>query len=95
MPAENFRGFQRERAVHVNWQDRDAARLRELEQRVEQLLRSADGERRDDDLAVAFDGPVDDLANPVIHVVERLVNPAAVGTFGQQEIHILWVIGII
>ena len=58
---EDVGDVHRERAVDEDGQVGDAAGDVQLVQRVDDLLRAADGEGGDDDLALARDGVVDDL----------------------------------
>src|SRR5208282_2991689 len=47
-----------------------------------------DGERGDDDFAVVFQGAIDDGADAVVDVGERLVDAVAVSAFGDQVISV-------
>src|SRR5207249_6245442 len=61
------------RSVHVHRHVRQPTGTLELVQEVDDRLRPADGERRDDELAVALGRPADDLAEPFGRLVHCLV----------------------
>ena len=55
-------------------------------QLVDHLLRALERERRDDDLAAALVGPSDDRGQLVSQLLDRAVQPIAVGALGDQAL---------
>ena len=75
----------RHRAVDVDRQHRNAPRVFEPLQPVEHLLDAPDRERRDDQLAAALGGVVDDAGQPPA-VVVGFVQSIAVGRLDEQDV---------
>ena len=83
---EHLGGPHRHRAVHEDRQVRQPAGVHELVQEVDDRLRAADAERRDDQLAAALRRPPHHLAQPLRRLLDRLVRVAAVGAFADEQV---------
>ena len=86
--AVNLRGVHAQRAVHENRHARQFPRQRELVQHINNLLRAPHRKRRDDDLAVLFQGFQHQPANGFVGVRADGMFAPAVGGFDLQIIHV-------
>ena len=87
--AIDLGGVHAQRAVHKDRHPGQLARQRQLVQRINDLLRAADRERGDDDLALSVQRLAHQLADLGIGACLRRVHARAVGALDLQVIHVL------
>ena len=87
--AIDFGRIHAQGAVHEDGHARQLPRQRQLVQGIDDLLRAADGEGRDDDLAFALEGFAHHLAHLGVGVGFWRMLARAVGALDLQVIHVL------
>ena len=88
MQAEDLRGLHRQRAVHKGGDQRKAALMAQLVQRVEQLLGALHRKGGDDQLPLLLQHAADDLADVLIGIRGLLMVPPAIGAFHDDVVHL-------
>ena len=89
MQPENLGGVHAERTVHVDREGWQPAGLDELVQRVNEQLRSAHRERRDDHLAAVVQCAGEQRLDLVRQTGVSRVLAVAVGAFDEQHVDVL------
>src|SRR5690606_38756469 len=86
--VENLRHVGREWAVHIARNAGQFPGVEQVIQDVDDFLRAADAEGRDDDLSLPLHGLLDQLEQLPAQVLRRLVQPVAVGGLHDQVVRV-------
>ncbi len=86
MHPEDVGDLHREGRVHVDRHLRQAALLAQALECVDDLLGPFEGEGWDDDLAAAPGGARDHVGELVVHALDGIVQPIAVGALGDEHV---------